>query len=357
VHGGRDVSPVAAKLAAELGVDLTAVAGTGPGGRIMVSDVQAVAAARPAAPAAVDAKPPRILAAPKAKRLAQELGVDLASVAGSGPDGLITAEDVQAAAAASLRRAASAPKQPLPMGEIASAHTTGFAMTNVEPLSRLRQAIAERMIAAKQQAPHFYLMADVEMTQAQRLRAHLQAVQPAVRPPSYTDMIVRAAALAFKAKPQLNVNLVEGGLARRAAIDIGVAVSLEDGLIVPVIRGADRLSLREISQAQRAATERARGGRLRPDDLGDKSLTVSNLGMHGVDAFVAILDQPAPMILAVGRVADRVVAVAGQATVRPMCTFTLSVDHRVLDGVQAAEFLMLVKGHIENPYELMGDKP
>jgi pyruvate dehydrogenase E2 component (dihydrolipoamide acetyltransferase) len=340
---GPDVSPVAARLAAELGVDLTTLTGSGPGGRIMVADVEAARQERPLPPSPPAERAGRVAATPKARRLARELGIDLTATSRGHSDGLLRADDLARAGAP------AAPPARAPEAGAAEEPAPG------EPLSRVRQAIAERMTAAKLQAPHFYLMSEVDMTQAARLRAHLGEPRGGERPPSYTDMIVRAVGLAFRAMPQLNVALAEGRLVRRPTIDVGVAVSLNDGLIVPVLRAVDRQSLWEVSRAQRDAAERARLGRLRPDELGDKSLTVSNLGMRGVDAFVAILDLPAPMILAVGRVAERAVAVDGRVVARLTAAFTLSVDHRVLDGAAAADFLTLIRRHIENPFELLGE--
>jgi pyruvate dehydrogenase E2 component (dihydrolipoamide acetyltransferase) len=155
----------------------------------------------------------------------------------------------------------------------------------------------------------------------------------------------------------MNVIYTDAGLVRRKTVDIGIAVSVDDGLIVTVLPQADRLSLRETSVQIRSLTERARLGRLRESDLSQKSMVVSNLGMYGVDAFVAIIDMPDPMILAVGCVADRIVPVNGQSAIRPTCTLTLSADHRVLDGVQGAQFLRRVKDLLESPFEILGAVP
>jgi pyruvate dehydrogenase E2 component (dihydrolipoamide acetyltransferase) len=322
-----------------LEVDLAQVKGSGPGGRIVVEDVKAFATqptptGQTIAPASND-KSPRILASPKARRVAQELGVALAGLTGTGVDGLITARDVEAAAD-------SATPQPSAAG--------------VQPLSKLRQTIARRMQTSKQTAPHFYLTAETDMTQAQQLRAYCRQTLGWERSPTYTDLIVRACVVALVAMPDCNITYTEAGLAPRPTIDIGVAVSVAGGLIVPVLPGADRLSLAETSAQIRDLGERARQGRLRPADMGAKSMVVSNLGMTGVDSFTAIIDPPDPMILAVGRVAERIVPLNGQPVIRPMCTLTLSADHRAFDGVQGAQFLMRVKAILENPFEIMAGK-
>jgi pyruvate dehydrogenase E2 component (dihydrolipoamide acetyltransferase) len=325
------VSPVAQRVAEELGIDARDVMGTGPGGRVTAEGVRQYAAqqAEGATLAPRGGKPGRALASPKARRVAKELGVDLTGLVGTGIDGLITAEDVQAAAE--------------------SAQVTPAA----RPLSKPRQAIARRMTASKQTVPHFYLMADVDMTQAQRLRTHCRQTLGWERVPTYTDILVRACALALAALPEVNLVYSDEGLIERQTVDIGVAVGTEGGLIVPVVSRADGLSLRETSERIHGLAERARQGRMREGDLSPKSMVVSNLGMQGVDAFIAIIDPPAPMILAVGRVADRVVPVGGQPAIRPMATLTLSVDHRALDGIQGARFLMRVRTILENPFEIL----
>jgi pyruvate dehydrogenase E2 component (dihydrolipoamide acetyltransferase) len=327
------MTPLAQRVAVDLGVNPAGLAGSGLGGRIMAGDVRD--AARGGAMAHTGDGARRALATPKARRRAQELGVALADLVGTGADGLIRADDVERAAPSHVRN------EPMPDG--------------IEPLSRLRQAIASATQASKRDVPHFYLLADVEMTQVQRLRSYCSDVLGWPAPPTYTSVIVRACALALAAMPSLNVTLTAGGLLRRASVDIGVAVSIEGGLLTPVIARADQLGLQAISAQLGALAERARRNALRPDDLGAKSLVVSNLGMYAVDAFIAIIEPPAPLILAVGRVAERIVPVNGAPAVRSMCTLTLSADHRVLDGAPAAQFLTRVVQTLENPFAILGD--
>jgi pyruvate dehydrogenase E2 component (dihydrolipoamide acetyltransferase) len=303
---------------ANWGSALDQVRGSGPGGRITVDDVRRLAE-KPLAPP--------LNASPKARLLAKERGIDLTGLTGTGVDGMVIVRDVVAAP---------------------------WAETAAVPLTKLRRVIAARTQASKQTIPHFYLMVDVDMTQANALRAYCHDRAGWPRPPTYTDILIRVCALTLAEMPEYNRSYSETGLSARDRVGVGVAVSTDDGLVVPVIPEANRLSLAQVSASLRELAARARAGRLRPDDLGEKSLVISNLGMYSVDAFIAIIDMPDPMILAVGQVADRVVPVAGQVAIRPMCTLSLSVDHRVFDGVQGARFLDRIKDRLENPFDLMG---
>jgi pyruvate dehydrogenase E2 component (dihydrolipoamide acetyltransferase) len=192
------------------------------------------------------------------------------------------------------------------------------------------------------------------MSEANRLRDYCRDLPGWERAPTYTDILIRACALSIVDMPSVNRSYGDAGFIERQQIGIGVAVAAEAGLIVPTLPDADQLSLQSIAENLRALAQRARSGRLKPADLGEKSMVISNLGMYGVDAFIAIIDMPDPMILAVGQVAERLVPVNGQAVIKPMCTLSLSVDHRVLDGVQGAQFLALVKNRLENPFDIMG---
>ncbi len=331
-------SPVAQRVANELGVDLSGQNGSGPGGRVMAQDVRRLAQAQAGTS---PLGPSRVLASPKARRIAQEMNVDLSGLTGTGVDGLIRTRDVEAANVVS------------PNATAASVKSTQRKETS-QPLSRMRRAIAESTQTSKQTVPHFYLMADVDMSQVQALRSHCVETLGWAKAPTYTDVLVRACALALAALPGCNVSFSDGQILRRESVDIGVAVSVADGLLTPVLAGAEKLALNEVSFRLKALTERARGNRLRAADLGNKSIVLSNLGMYAVDSFIAIIEQPAPMILAVGRISERVVAVQGQPAVRPVCTLTLSVDHRVLDGVPAARFLTHVVQNLEQPFAILG---
>jgi pyruvate dehydrogenase E2 component (dihydrolipoamide acetyltransferase) len=289
--------------------------------------------ARPAAPSRKRGR--RVRATPKARRRAAELGIDLEALSGSEASGTIEAADVEAAAG--------------------GARTEATAEQTSISRERMRRVVAERMQLSKQTVPHFYVSSDVDMSEAVRLRAHCVAELGWENPPTYTELLVRACARAIAASPRVNVSYdaEKRGIVSGETVDIGVAVALDEGLVVPVLSGADRIGLEETSVRLRGLMTRARSGRLDPGDVGSKSMVVSNLGATGVDAFVAVIDIPDPMILASGRVADRVVAVDGAHAVRPECTLTLSVDHRALDGEPAARFLILVKAELERAFGLL----
>ena len=283
----------------------------------------------------------RVLASPKARRTAREQGLDLQTLKGTGVNGMVTSLDIEAAMQAGAVRT--------PDPQVESPLTTEAR----GDLSKLQRAVAARTTQSKQTVPHFYLMTDVEMTEASKLREHcLDAGWE--RAPTYTALLVRAGAVALRDMPQLNQSYVQDRFLKRSSVNVGVAVNTDQGLTVPVIKNVDQLPLKTVANALGALAGRARQGRLKAEDFGDKSLTISNLGSYGVDTFIAIIDVPDPMILAVGRVDERAVVRDGKVVSALLCTLTLSADHRVLDGVQGAEFLASVKAHLEHPYALMG---
>jgi pyruvate dehydrogenase E2 component (dihydrolipoamide acetyltransferase) len=266
----------------------------------------------------------RPLASPKARRIAKERGVDLAAVTGSGPRGAVLAADVEAGG-----------------GE-------GVAVE----VGSIWHRMADRTTESWQTAPHFYLSRDVDATRlnAWRDSARRRAGYERV---THTDLLVKIAAAALARHPRVNATWRDGGIVENADVNVGVAVAVEDGLVVPVVHGADRLELRGVVERRAELVERARAGHLRPDDVGGGTFTISNLGMYGVDAFAAILNASQAAILAVGRIADRIVPVDGRPEVRPMCTLTLSFDHRVVDGARGAQFLETLAELIEEPAGLI----
>jgi len=320
---GRTVaSPRARRVARERGVDLSAVRGSGPGGRITERDVPASQAA-PAANAAGRASP-------VAARAAAELGVDLRLVAGTGPGGQITRQDVE--------RSAARPKLP-----------------DVRPVSRSHRLMAERMSASFSTAPHFYLHTEVDARPLVALRQDLLPQlesQFGVRL-TFTDLLVKLTALSLVEHPQVMAQWSGEGLRQIGEVNIGVAADTPHGLIVPVIRHAERLPLGEIARQRLDLTERARQGKLTPQDLELGVFTITNLGMFPVDFFDAILNPPQAAILAVGRIKDRPIASSGQVIVAPMMTLSLAVDHRVLDGAAASRFLGTLVGRIEDPHSAL----
>jgi len=261
----------------------------------------------------------RVRASPAARKRAQELGVDIGAVKGTGPGGRVNIEDVEAAAGAP------------------PSATIG---TKREPLTRMRRAVAAAMTKSAT-VPQFSISRDVDMTAADRRRRTAGV--------SYTDVIVVACAQALRAHPRLRSRFDGDAVVVSESIDIGIAVALDDGLIVPVLRGADRKDLGELKHEREELEAAARAGHLPAHAMGPASLTVSNLGTLDVDLFTALVNPPEAAILAVGRVADRVVARDGAPTVRPMMTATLSVDHRVADGADAARYLADVVKLLEAP--------
>jgi pyruvate dehydrogenase E2 component (dihydrolipoamide acetyltransferase) len=270
----------------------------------------------------------KILASPAAKRIAKEKGIDLASLKGSGPDGGVLAEDVLRASAAPATATAGPPK-----------------INETVQLTSMRRIVGERMTKSKQTAPHFYLSMDADMTEITRQRNKLKEKESLV--PSINDFILSACARALRDFPSLNAAFTDHGVEIYSDINIGVAVALEEGLVVPVIRNADRLSLQELARQSRELAEKAQKKKLFPLDYEGGTFTVSNLGMFGVDNFAAIINPPQCAILAVGQVAPRVVPYGEGIAVRSMMTLSLSADHRVVDGAIGARFLQEVKRYLE----------
>ncbi|MGH7795897.1 MAG: dihydrolipoamide acetyltransferase family protein [Candidatus Binatia bacterium] len=271
----------------------------------------------------------RLLASPAAKRIAREMGVKLSSLQGSGPEGSVLAADVLRAAP-----------------DLTSPDVAGPMPGHLVPLSRMRRIVGERMTLSKHTAPHFYLSMDIDMSAVADRRAERQK-RPNEGVPSINDYILYACARALKDFPAINASFSDQGINLHDNIHLGMAVALEEGLVVPVIRNADRLSLNELAAQSRELVDRAQSKKLFPLDYEGGTFTVSNLGMLGVDGFIAIINPPQCAILAVGRVAPRVVADNGMYAIKPVMTATLSVDHRVADGAIAGRFLKHVKENLE----------
>jgi pyruvate dehydrogenase E2 component (dihydrolipoamide acetyltransferase) len=280
----------------------------------------AIVAAPPAVAAATNAK-----ISPKARRLAKELGVEVSSVRGSGPGGEILASDVQAAAAAPASSLASPEKE-----------ASGF-----EVPTSIGRLMAERTTQSWTTVPHFFVSREIEATALNEFRKRIvREIEKAsgVRI-THTDLLVALASRVLHKHPRLNASWSAQGIRLHAHVNMGVAIAVNDGVVAAVIPNAHTADLAEIATRRRDIAERARAGKLRPADIADATFTISNLGMYHVDAFNAIITPPQAAILAVGAIADRVVAVDGKPAVRPMMTLTLSCDHRVADGARAAMFL------------------
>lgn len=333
-HTPARATPIAANLAQAAALDLEQVPGTGAGGRVTRRDVEKYLAAQTSIG--------KVRAAPAARRAAKELGVDLAQVKGSGPQGRVQSADVRTAAAAT---------QPAPNAAVQAAAMPQTGVAQTIPLSGIRRTIAQRMQQSAREAPHITLEADIDVTAAEALRARANALlgkdQARI---SLTAVIARACGWALKRNPMLNSRLAGEQIHVLDSVNIGIAVALDAGLIVPVVRAADRKGLAAIAAEISGLAARAREGRLRPDDVSDGTFSISNLGMFGVDRFTAIINPPESAILAVGRVTRRIVPDAeGRAVVQPTMTVTLSADHRVVDGATAGRFLGDVREVIEHP--------
>ena len=348
-------SPIARRLAREQGIDLTRVTGTGPGGRIVEQDileykpadgaapeVENVAAAQPAGGAR---------SSPLARRLARERGIDLSQVVGTGPDGRIVEKDI-------LEYVGPAPA-PEPEPAVAVAPVSMPLEGAAEPagervdLSRMRQVIARVTGDSKRDAPHFYVTAEVDMGQAMSLRRDINDALPADNRVSVNDLVVRACAIALGRHPKFNAFFREDHLQYNTDINIGIAISLEAGLIVPGISDCGGKSLAEIAAASKDLIARANSGSLRNDEYSGTTFSVSNLGMFDVDSFAAIIFPPHAAVLAVGTVKEQPVVRDGQLAVGQVMKATLSTDHRVADGAEAAQFLVEVKGLLEKPVSLL----
>jgi pyruvate dehydrogenase E2 component (dihydrolipoamide acetyltransferase) len=343
-------TPVAARLAAERGVDLGQIR-AGASGKIQKEDVLAFLAAQAANPPTGGNGRP--LASPKARRLARESAIDLAALRGSGPAGAILAADVLAARQQLVAavQPANAPVEEVPPSAPVLPVSTPPAQAVEEaaplPMSRLWRVMAQRLQQSWQTVPHFYLEREVNATALLRWRETAQARTTAKV--TVSDLLVKLVAAALRKHPRANASWLNEEIVPNPEINIGLAVAVEEGLLVPVIHRADRLGLQEIATRRAEIVERAQSSKLTPDDLSGGTFTISNLGMFGIDKFNAIVNPPQAAILAVGRIADRVVPVDGQPSVQPMMALTLSCDHRVVDGARAAQFMGTLVAYVEEP--------
>ena len=271
---------------------------------------------------------------PKARRLAKELGVEIAGIQGTGPDGTITSEDVQAAATA---KGGAAPA------------TGAVATAAAEPLSQLARLMAERTTQSWTSVPHFFLVQSVDCGALIGAQKKLSAASAAGTAPTITDLLIKLIARVLEKHPRMNASWGGDGIRLNADINISVAMAVKDGVVGAVIPRANKEPIAALSVLRRELTERARAGRLRPADISGGTFTLSNLGMYNVDAFTAIITPPQCAILAVGAIADAVVPVDGKPGIRAMMTMTLSSDHRVVDGARAAKFLGELTGSIREP--------
>jgi pyruvate dehydrogenase E2 component (dihydrolipoamide acetyltransferase) len=277
----------------------------------------------------------RVKASPLARRIARERGVELAQVRGTGPEGRIVAEDVERAVAGPAPAAAPS--------------AAAAAEPEVEQLTSIRKTIARRLTKAWE-APVFQLVMSADMTRAQELRERLvELTREGETKPTVSDVLTKVCAAALLRHPKVNAHYADETVTRFSTADVGMAVATDRGLVVPVIRGAERLTLAEIAAARADLVARAREAKLQQADLEGGTFTISNLGMYGIEQFVAVLNPPQVAILAVGAIEEKAVVVDGDLELNPMMTLTLTCDHRALDGSVAAEFLGTVRALLEEP--------
>lgn len=312
----------------------------------------AVAVAVAAAPAAPGG---RVLASPNGRRLAAKLGVDLATVVGSGPGGRIVSEDIEraaaAAAAAPTPAAAPQPVAAAPAAAARPAPVSGSAPatqtpTSIVPLKGMRGTIATRMFASLQSMAQLTLTMDVSMD---AVWADREARKARGNPPGFTDYVIAAVAQALRSHPHVNSQVTDEGIALLPDIHVGMAVALDNGLMVPVVRHTDRLRLDGIAAETKRLAEAARSGKINPDELAGGTFSVTSLGMYGVDAFTPVINPPNSAILGVGRIRDEVVWAGDGIKRARMMTLSLTWDHRVFDGAPAAEFCRAVANNLEDP--------
>ena len=340
---GVQVVPAARRLARDRGVDLAQVRGSGPNGRILLTDVEAALQA----PATADAPAAegRVPVVPAARRLARENGIDLATVAGSGPQGRILIEDVEAAIAAGSAPAAA----------------PASSADGVVPLTGIRGAVATRMLQSIQTTAQVTLTTEANVTEAMQLRRglsrhHAEEAGGNIGP---LPMVVKATAEGLKRHPRMNAieTASADGQAQvqmLAEINIGIAVALEEGLVTPVIRGADGKSVAQLAVENRDLAARTREGRTRPEEITGGTFTITNLGANEIDGFTPIINPPQVGILGVGRVVEKPVIANGEIAKGETMYLSLTFDHRVIDGAPAAEFLQTVKRLLEDPWWMVG---
>ena len=330
----HQVTPVARRLARDNNIDLDAINGTGPRGRITEQDVRAVIEARQSRP--------RVQVIPRARMLARQANIDIDEVAGSGPNGRITVADVERAIAEQDAVAARA--------EVVGTDAAG----EIAPLTGLRKIIADRMTLSVSTMAQVTLTTEADVTELRKLRELLVAEwRPHRIRPLDLDIVVSAVAVALKAHPRLNAHLVDGKVLLLKDVNIGIAVAVPDGLVVPVLRGADSMDLLGMAKQMRALADKTRKNALGVDDVTGAGFTITALSNYDIDVFTPIIDPPQVAILGLGRAIDKPVVVDGEVVVRSMMHLSVTFDHRALDGVPVAEFMRTLKASLESPRALV----
>jgi pyruvate dehydrogenase E2 component (dihydrolipoamide acetyltransferase) len=292
----------------------------------------------------------RLIVSPLAARMAAEAGIDLRSLQGSGPGGRIIKKDIEAAI--SQPQAAPAPQEFPRVVETGRFQQAGASAYRDEPASEIRKTIAKRLVTSLGPVPHFFLTTEIEMDRAAEMRRGINALDPDLKI-SINDIIIKVTAAALRQHPEVNASFQEKFVRYYEHADIGVAVAIEDGLITPVVRSADQKSLSEIAAEVRELAERARSRKLKPEEYMGASFSISNLGMFGIDEFTAVINPPEGAILAVGAMTAKPVVRDNEIVIRQMMRVTMSCDHRVIDGATGAKFLQTFKKILENPLYLV----
>ncbi|MEA4836807.1 MAG: 2-oxo acid dehydrogenase subunit E2, partial [Rhodospirillaceae bacterium] len=329
--GRIKASPIAKRLASEMGINIALVPGTGPEGRIVERDVLAFAEQN------------KVLASPLAVKIAAELGVTLSSIKKDGrimkDDVLATLQPAPAAAAAAAAPVAAKPAQ------------AAAAVPGGVPISGMRKVISERMSQSWNLAPHVTINVTADMTAATELRKKL--AEATGNKVSFTEIITKCAARALTEFKYVNASLINGQIVYHDYVNVGMAVALDDGLIVPVIKDANKKSIAKLGEEIRDLSGKARKGQLGPDNVSGGTFTITNLGMFGVDAFTPIINQPESAILGVCRIVETPVVIKGEIVIRPLMTLCMTCDHRLVDGAVGAKFLARVVQLLEQPLLLV----
>ncbi len=331
-------SPLAARIAAEHNLDMETIKPSGK--RIQSSDVLAHIQERQTAGPKMTSQARLVPASPRARRLAAEKGKDIATIQGSGPSGAVLVADVQATKTESAL---------IPVVE----PLTGITDAQKESaVSHIWRVMAERTTQSWTSVPHFYLVREVNASRLMSWREQIQ--KRSSEKVTYTDLLMKVLAATLREHPRLNASWHAGSIIFHDEINIGLAVAVDEGLIVPIIHKADKYSVQELARKRKELITEAQAGKLRPQDIQGGTFTISNLGMYGVDAFNAIINPPQAAILSVGRIAERVVPISSQPSVQPMMVLSLSCDHRVVDGARGAQFLAALADLVEEPLGLIG---
>ncbi len=299
----------------------------------------------------------RLVVSPLAARMAAEAGIDLRSLSGSGPSGRIIKRDIEAAMEQSKAATPALPEKQIGRPQLRVVGSSqqvqvGASAFRDEPASEMRRTIAKRLVTSLGPVPHFFLTTEIEMDRAVEMRKGINSLDPELKI-SINDIIIKVAAAALIQHPQVNASYQDRSVRYYERADIGVAVAIDEGLITPVVRAADQKSLSQIASEVRELAEKARNRKLRPDEYTGATFSISNLGMFGVDEFTAIINPPEGAILAVGAMSPKPVVREEQIVVRQMMRVTMSCDHRVIDGATGAKFLQTFKKILENPLYLV----